>query len=1115
MVKDSPTDIVLDRMTLPVLYTCEVVVVGGSFGGVAAALALARAGRKVALVEARTYLGREVTATLRPWVSVPIGASLSDLPHVVRACVESSGTSLTDGEVPLWMRAVKVRLEDLLLQAGVRLFYASLPVGLCVGGGELQGVIIGNKSGRQVMTCQAVLDASATALVARLAGAEFEAVPGDPALFAYTVEFDGVGSLEGPVLSLPGKLGIVGDRAIVHRGYRGKEHVLLGFEMRLPGQATTAAEMTQREIKARQKAVDVAAHLLSKVPAFQGAHLAALSYEPCGTYTPRMAAPAPRWAAALASLDIQLSQAYIGQRTGVSVTSFAGPTRGIWCLNEAARVDQSVRQSLRDPLVSSALGNSLARILDEHWEQVTVPAQTARGEELVATAQPLRVRAPSSAQLQVRESDQPRQGQIYSRFPVERTGMPVAADVDVLVAGGGTSGAMAAIVSAREGMRTTVVDMNPGLGGTGTYGGVDSYWCGHHGGFVAEAVEWVDRVHDYLRQPRPDDLEWPKWNIEAKTHAWLMEAQHAGVELLSNALVIGTIVEGEAVRGIVVATRTGPMALLSKVVIDATGDGDVAAFAGAEYTLGSTRDHSVMWYSLPQFARPGRTWNNFTSMVDVSNVADATRAILSARRRGRHGPDSCHDHGVYIATRESRHIWGDVVLTVNDHLLHRCWPDCVYIAFSNNDIKGQISSDWMRIGLIPPHVEIEIPYRVLLPRGLENILVAGKAVSTTRDSLSAIRMQADLENLGGVAGLAAAMATREGKTPRAIDVSLLQVRLVEIGALSQQVLGREVVPLEYSDTELETLVDGIAADPPLHAYSKMELHEVYLDRIPLVDACCAGPRVIPVLAKALEQADGPRRTLLAQALTMVGSSAGVPVLVAAIQEQLAGDRLPTRDFFVAMVDTYAPDQGAMPEAAYLLYSLGIARDRRALPVWQRVVDLLQTAIEEDVWSQEKCLFHYVDAVCIGAEQLGDPAAIPILKQLHRYAPFRHKELLNGFQAGYLKERAAYLEVVIGRALARCGSPDGVILLINYLNDVRANLAEQAHDHLVAVTGQDFGNDTAAWSQWLEMEGDDLKPVPWMEPTDPLAAWGERILIRPRGEKPTQRVQVYEYKIPGE
>ena len=67
-------------------------------------------------------------------------------------------------------------------------------------------------------------------------------------------------------------------------------------------------------------------------------------------------------------------------------------------------------------------------------------------------------------------------------------------------------------------------------------------------------------------------------------------------------------------------------------------------------------------------------------------------------------------------------------------------------------------------------------------------------------------------------------------------------------------------------------------------------------------------------------------------------------------------------------------------------------------------------------------------------------------------------------------------------------------MINYLADVRALLAEQAHDELAAVSGQDFGKDQAAWSHWLESEGDNLTPVPWKAPTDPLASWDETILV---------------------
>ena len=136
-------------------------------------------------------------------------------------------------------------------------------------------------------------------------------------------------------------------------------------------------------------------------------------------------------------------------------------------------------------------------------------------------------------------------------------------------------------------------------------------------------------------------------------------------------------------------------------------------------------------------------------------------------------------------------------------------------------------------------------------------------------------------------------------------------------------------------------------------------------------------------------------------------------------------------------------------------------------------------------------------MCFGVERLGDPVAIPVLKQLHSYSPFHNQVALSGFQPDHLQERLAYLEVLIGRALARCGSPEGFLILINYLSDARALLAEHAHSELIAITGQDFGKNMAAWSQWLESEGEGLEPVPWTGLTDPVAAWEDEILTEAR------------------
>lgn len=609
--------------------------------------------------------------------------------------------------------------------------------------------------------------------------------------------------------------------------------------------------------------------------------------------------------------------------------------------------------------------------------------------------------------------------------------------------------------------------MTPFLGGTGTYGGVHSYWFGQWVGFAAEVIAAVEEMHQRLRH-RPPQGPVPKWNIEAKAFSLLERATQAGVDLLTNAVVIGVIMDNNRLCGVVVTTRHGPVAVLAEVTIDATGDGDLAAMAGAEVVYGAERDHVVMWYSLAQFAKPGLTRGNFTSMVDVSNVEDYTCAILAGRRRG--GRRETHDHGIYIATRESRHIRGEVVLTLNDQLLQRRWPDVINIAFSNNDIKGHSTSDWLRMGLISPNLEIEIPYRALLPRHVEDILVVGKAISATHDALPAIRMQPDLENLGGVAAMAAAQAVSSGCTPREIDVRALQAALMERGVLPADLLDRTLIPLDYSDDELCRLIAQLDGQKPLYLYSDMEINERFTERIPLVDVLCAGPHAIPLLEEALTTAVGDRRVLLAQALAALGSPVAESILIETLTEHFNGDRLPARLASIRHVQD-PPDQGAMPEAAYLLYSLGMVASRRSFPVWQRVVDLLAVSSDEDLRNRNSGIFHYVDAVCYGIERLGDPAALPLLVQLHSYPFLRNHRSPQGFQADYFPERQAYLEVVIGRTMARCGSPQGIILLIDYLDDSRALLAEHAHSELVAISGEDFGKSASLWSQWLEAHGD--------------------------------------------
>ena len=1073
---------------VPQLAAADVVVVGGTLAGIAAALTFAEAGRQVILVEPRTYLGREITATLRPWLPVPADSEPATWPPILAACIAESGTSVVGQEIPLHLDAVKICLEDLLLQAGVRLVYASLPVALLAGGEGSRGLIIGNKSGRQLLGCEHIVDASETAVVARLAHAEFEHEPvGDDTVYR-TLEFTGVGRVETTRLSVPAELGVVDNQVTLHPGYRGGDHWLVECGLRLPTADISQREpvaassgesigdvftSTSRDVTARRSAIDVAAYLVKEVGLFSKAFLASSSYELHGRYTTRMAGPVPAWAA-------PLHAAMLAPDAPASLAAFAGPVPGIWCLNGAARVEGRPIE-LRELAVVCQLGTMFAQALIQHGS--SVPGLAYHPHEVATPV--------GDSPLIVRESKQPQRGQRYTWYEAPALTLATVKQSDVLVVGGGTSGATAAMTAGAQGVQTVLVEMNPGLGGTGTYGGIYTYWFGRRVGFAADVMALVDEMHDHLGHDRQSG-PLPTWSIEAKIEALLRANVASGVELALNTLVIGTIVEetatGTAVRGIVAATRYGPVALLGQVVIDASGDGDVAAYAGADYVYGAERDHSLMYTYMAQVAQPGRPRNVKTSMIDVTNIEDYTRAIIDERRRRK---ERDHDHGIYMAPRESRHIKADTVLSLTDQLIKRCWPDVVNIAFSNNDIKGQSTSDWVMLGLISPNLEIEIPYHVLLPKGLEQIIIAGKAFSATHDALAAPRMQPDIENLGGVVALAAVQAIRSGKPPRAIDIRALQTQLVAAGVLPEDVLTRTLVPLRFTEAELVALIEQLDAERPLHAYSDMELNQVFTERIPLVDLLCAGPQVIPLLEHALAEAQGPRQLLLAEALAMVGSSAGVPTMLEAIQSHLHGSTLPKRTARIRHAG-FPPDQNAAPNIAYILHPLGLTRDPRALPIWQQIVDRLATVSSDEIVDKEFSAYYYVAEVCFGAERLGDPAAIPLLKQLHSYAPFHQHVHTAGMQADYLQERIAYLELIIGRALARCGSPDGFVILINYLRDLRAIMAEHAHTELIAITGQDFGKDLAAWGEWLEQQGDMLQPRPWLQPTDPVQAWEEVI-----------------------
>ena len=277
----------IDQSRLPVLRKGDVVIIGGSVAAVAAALQFAHKGLKVVMVEHRNYLGRDISATLKPWVDLGQLADAGQVPEPFAACLKKMDVNAHAGEIALGMDAFKVSLESLLLDAGVELVYSSLPTEAIVTNGAIRGVVIGNKSGRQVILGRLVLDATSTAIVARIAGAKFRPETAEDFHYVRMMEMENVEELPQPTLTVPVELSIAANKLTIHPGYGFKGHILIECPMEFKMGRMNLEGMMQREIEARHRTMRLASYLIHNVPAFKSAKLAICAYELDGLQTTR------------------------------------------------------------------------------------------------------------------------------------------------------------------------------------------------------------------------------------------------------------------------------------------------------------------------------------------------------------------------------------------------------------------------------------------------------------------------------------------------------------------------------------------------------------------------------------------------------------------------------------------------------------------------------------------------------------------------------------------------------------------------------------------------------------------------------------------------------------
>jgi len=398
--------------------------------------------------------------------------------------------------------------------------------------------------------------------------------------------------------------------------------------------------------------------------------------------------------------------------------------------------------------------------------------------------------------------------------------LPLVAETDVVVVGGGPGGLMAAIAAARTGARALLVERYGFVGGMAIAGLMTSF-----NGFRNEhppnhvqtvrglAQELVDRLlaaggacaataHGHFGDLRPGTCPYAvSFDPEALKRVALEMLEEACVGLHLHTLFSTALTESRSVSAIVVENKSGRQAIRGKLYIDATGDGDLAARAGARFEKVAPRGERMMAMSLmyrvmglpePAADRPrlwcnGLTtrWGPGVSEADGSDAADLTRAEIQARRalpqhieklREEFPEARLVETAATIGVRETRRILGLYTITEDDVLSGRPQPDS--IAVSSNPVPNYYGQRRF-LG----HLGFEVPCRSLVPADIDNVLLAGRCISACQPAFQSARSMAPNMAISQAAGTAAALCIASDCRPAALDVAALQARLERDGAV--------------------------------------------------------------------------------------------------------------------------------------------------------------------------------------------------------------------------------------------------------------------------------------------------------------------------------------------
>ncbi len=603
----------------------------------------------------------------------------------------------------------------------------------------------------------------------------------------------------------------------------------------------------------------------------------------------------------------------------------------------------------------------------------------------------------------------------YMKLDPPQEGIDALSSVDVLVAGGGTAGVPAAVSAGRHGCSVALIEYFAGLGGTTTLGGITGYYHGYREGYTSELDEKIRVMTEKVSR---DPHHW-LWNIEARMFTSFLEVEKEGGTVWYRGMTVSTLYDGNTVTGAVISFPGGLMKVSSKITIDATGDGDIAAGAGAEFTIGdgpNIQTCNMCREGIKESERLGV--NVDLDVIDITRPFDLSRGIHSGYM---HSGEE--DTVSMLTVRESRHIIGDYIYSEEDVLLGRRFPDTVMISDTDFDTHGLQASEIARLGFMPYHKDekhVRFPFRITLPKGLEGILVTGKAFSSTKDAGAFGRMEPDLQNLGYACGKAACMAIQGNCSLREIDISELTAHLLEIGNILSDDLG------EHSDSGMKP---GKAVTD-LASGSEAAL-------LPVL--CLKRERVLSLLKDAYSESSGKGRKFCAMALAWFGCSDGEDELLAELDVQLERETPEEYIYDGRPNGGWVEKPSSYWQVNQLVYLLGKCNTPRSIQKLSSIAEKTgpggQRRDQPRLHWKRVPLFNRILNLALALRESGSPEAGGALESI------LDKELISGYAEkeqldGDMNYAGALLEIYLAEAAARCGSEKGIKILNDYTEDVR-------------------------------------------------------------------------------